>query len=553
VSTVPAVSLEVAESDSPEGEIEDPDPHAVMVPAKTTNKLNLQNDRIASLPLFECAFYRPNEWCDNGGVSRMSSKLTFVGDFFGESAKWRHAVGRADGEMNVFEPGACVDKYEILGQLGSGVLDVVYRARHQTLGTEVALKLLLPNLATRSPIVSAFRTVTHRQAELIHDHIIRVTDLVANNGALGVVMEFIDGPSLEVVLKGQEGSPYTLDDAVAIVGPVLDGLAYAHERDLVHMDLRPCNILMARRDGELANSSPRIKDFGLLRILEADDQIGRAYGPLCFAPYMAPELFYRRGEIDARADVFSVGMLFWRLLTGRLPIDPGDIQQVVSLYEGTVRIPPLESVVPWVPAAVATTVDAALSLRPGHRPADAGAFWAGISGEVNASEKGDRPHVASPTPTPLDVEREEANVVEIHNETAVKRPPARTTTQNGSPPAAEIEITSDGRQSSGLVRMMGMAAVLALVVVGGVKLVSGWAGNQTPKECHISDVADCIKQCNVGHGLSCDKLGQIYERGIGVVANSDEAVSWYRKACGVENPQGCENLKLILKKRNYNP
>jgi serine/threonine-protein kinase len=218
-----------------------------------------------------------------------------------------------------------IGKYEIVGVLGRGGMGVVYRARDALLGRDVAIKTLTEGFSGNPEMLRRFYHEASHTSALRHPNIVIVFDAGDQDGTPYLVMEYVEGESLEAALK--EGKHISLELRLSIVEQVCAALAYAHRNGVIHRDVKPANIIM-QRDG-----TAKLLDFGIAR---ADsnrlDKTLTSTGTLIGTPaYMAPERL--QGEpVDGRSDIFSVGVLLYQLITGHLPFDaefPAIIQQIL--------------------------------------------------------------------------------------------------------------------------------------------------------------------------------------------------------------------------------
>lgn len=203
-----------------------------------------------------------------------------------------------------------MERYRIEGVLGAGGMAVVFLARHRTLGSLHALKLL----SIHSPRIEQRLVAEGRaQSGLQHPNVVSVTDLLTVDGSPALVMEYVKGPTLGELLRGYRP---TLTEVDALARGVLTGVAAAHAHGVIHRDLKPSNILLATIDGELV---PKIADFGLVKAVAgpSTDGGGTRTGTRMGTPaYMAPEQIEDASSVDARADVFSLGAILHELVSG---------------------------------------------------------------------------------------------------------------------------------------------------------------------------------------------------------------------------------------------
>ena len=254
--------------------------------------------------------------------------------------------GRAlkDGSRAVLElnQGTCVERYVIEARLGAGGMAVVYRARHRQLGSLHAIKILK---ASHAGWTERLRQEARSQSQIRHPNIVPVTDLLEVDGTLMVVMEYVEGPSLLALMNRV---PPTLVQADALARGILRGVRAAHEAGLVHRDLKPANILVSCQDGRLI---PRITDFGLVKNRRAVEGEGpeTLTGAVMGTPgYMAPEQIRDSRDVDARADLFSLGAILYELVTHQRAFPGNDVLEVLNhTSEGHV-VPP-ESLNPQIP------------------------------------------------------------------------------------------------------------------------------------------------------------------------------------------------------------
>ncbi|HNT54664.1 MAG TPA: serine/threonine-protein kinase, partial [Anaerolineaceae bacterium] len=259
-------------------------------------------------------------------------------------------------------------KYELDELIGSGTYAEVYKAEDTVLQRTVALKLIKSALLSDNEAMARFLQEARTAARLTHPHIAWVWDLGEADGRYYLAMRYIDGLSLDKVLKNQ--GCFSWNDALLVVTQVGEALAFAHHRGLVHRDIKPQNIMYSPTEGAV------LTDFGLVRAMEASS-IGTRTGAIMGTPaYMAPEIW--QGEPASPAtDQYALACVLVEILTGRPlfygPTPPAVMRQ--HLLEGA-RLPEV-----WpadCPTGLAGVLQLALSPNPTERHPDIQAFTAAL-------------------------------------------------------------------------------------------------------------------------------------------------------------------------------
>ena len=246
-------------------------------------------------------------------------------------------------------------RFRIESLIGIGGMGVVYRAYDLSLEIDVALKLLRPDLARRPEAFANFRQELLLARQVSSPHVVRIHDIAEHEGRWFISMDFIRGESLEQRLDTLRRLPP--EQTLAITRGLLDGLAAAHQRGVVHRDLKPANVLL---DGDHAY----ITDFGVARILGATGmtQTGMIIGT---PEYLSPEQA-RGTTIDARSDLYAVGLIFYEMLAGELPFSGGTPAEAV--VQRILRPPPsLAKMRPDLPAWLHAFSERLLKVNPAHR------------------------------------------------------------------------------------------------------------------------------------------------------------------------------------------
>jgi tRNA A-37 threonylcarbamoyl transferase component Bud32 len=272
-------------------------------------------------------------------------------------------------------------KYELLGELGHGGMATVYRARDRRLGRDVAIKVIHRHLRENPEVARRFASEALAVAKVKHPNIVEVYDVSADDEAERyLVVEYVDGVTLRQRLR--EVGPFPPEIAAAIAREVCDALGQAHRNGVIHRDVKPENVLL-KLDGGSDGALARVKltDFGIAKLLDAQGvtHTGQVLGS---PAHMAPEQI-EGGDVDARADVFGAGVLFYEMLTGTLPFEGQNPAQVLRrVLDGTFL--PAERVRPHVGAAYGRIVARALARDPADRFPSAQAFAAALEAELAA-------------------------------------------------------------------------------------------------------------------------------------------------------------------------
>src|ERR1700722_13137936 len=237
----------------------------------------------------------------------------------------------------VGELAAKFPQLEILELIGQGGMGAVYKARQKQLDRIVALKILPPNISSDATFAERFTREARALAKLNHPNIVTLYEFGETSGQFYFLMEFVDGVNLRQLLNN---SRLSAREALAIVPQICDALQFAHDHGIVHRDIKPENILLDRR------GRVKVADFGLAKLVAQGNESTAGIattgspslteaGKIMGTPqYMAPEQVAHPLEVDHRADIYSLGVVFYQMLTGELPtgkIEPPSKKVIVDV------------------------------------------------------------------------------------------------------------------------------------------------------------------------------------------------------------------------------
>ena len=249
--------------------------------------------------------------------------------------------------------------YKILGKLGAGAMAVVYKARQISLDRTVAVKVLPKRFSENPDYVSRFYKEGRAAAKLNHNNIVQAIDVGEAGGYHYFVMEYVEGKTIYDDLAA--GKIFPEDVAIDIILQVAQALAHAHHRGLIHRDVKPKNI-MINKTGVI-----KLADMGLARetsdIKAAESEAGKAFGT---PYYIAPEQIRGELDIDARADIYSLGCTLYHMITGRLPFQADNPSDVMRKHLKEPLIPP-DHINTALSAGISEVVEVAMAKKKQDR------------------------------------------------------------------------------------------------------------------------------------------------------------------------------------------
>lgn len=264
------------------------------------------------------------------------------------------------------EKGRKIGQYEILEPLGKGGMASVYRAYQTSLDREVAIKVMAERYTSDPAFVERFRREARSIARLRHPNILTVFDAGDDNGLLYIVMELIDGPTLKEVMNNK---PIALDKAENINTQIASALDYAHDAGIIHRDVKPSNVLMDKSGRAV------LSDFGIIKMIGEQNnnlQLTNTGTGVGTPDYMSPEQAMGEG-LDVRSDEYSLGIMFYEMMTGRPPFQ-GDTPIAIVMGHVSKPLPMPTKYNPDVPPSIEQVLLKALAKKPEDRYDTCGDF-----------------------------------------------------------------------------------------------------------------------------------------------------------------------------------
>ena len=252
------------------------------------------------------------------------------------------------------------DRYRILSKMATGGMATVYVARDQRLDRLVALKIMHHHLAESSEFVERFRREARSAARISHPGVVPIFDQGVFEGRGYLVMELVEGPDMRSYVSAN--APVALGTALTFIEQILSALAAAHRSGVIHRDLKPENVLVG------PDRNLRIVDFGLARAV-SEGTLSSTGSIMGTVAYLAPEVALK-GTLDARTDIYAVGIMAFELFTGTVPGDQSN-PLMVAMSRVNEDIPAPSSVVEWLPTEIDDLVAALTSRDPVERPSSA--------------------------------------------------------------------------------------------------------------------------------------------------------------------------------------
>src|SRR5664279_341458 len=289
-----------------------------------------------------------------------------------------------------YEIGSRTGDYKILDVLGAGGMGKVYKVQNVISDRIEAMKVLLPNLEGDPELADRFIREIKVQASLDHPNIAALHTALRLDNQLMMLMEFVEGVTLEHMLKS---GPIPIAQAVDYIAQVLSALSYAHAHGVVHRDIKPANMILTPK------GSIKLMDFGIAK-LTADHKLTQTGATVGSLYYMSPEQIKGSTDLDARSDLYSLGVALYEIVTGARPFQGDSEYSIMSAHLEKTPVPLLQ-IDPSLPSALNAVVLMSIEKDPAKRFQSAEAFRTALM-SVKAHSPAPQPSApALPRPAPV--------------------------------------------------------------------------------------------------------------------------------------------------------
>jgi len=370
-----------------------------------------------------------------------------------------------------------IGKYTIVGKVGAGAMGEVFKAHDPVLNRYVAVKTIVSSLDKHDDLRQRFQREAQSAAQLNHPNIVSVYDFGEDEGQIFMAMELLEGSDLREVIRARR--LLTLEEKLRVMEQVCDGLGFAHAKGIVHRDLKPGNIHV------LPSNQVKLMDFGLARLASSDmTKSGLILGT---PNYMSPEQVQGK-RVDARSDVFSLGAVFYELLSYQKPFAAESIHATMFKVVQCER-DPLTKWVPDLPQPVVELVDKALQKEPTHRFQSAN--------EVREALRVLRQEIGSATASVLSNRGPDLQetVVATASDSAPSSPSGARSGSSGRQVSTLRRSQVTAARAGGTVRWVGIGLAVAALAAGGYWLLGGNSeDNQGASSAEVDALSQALVQ-----------------------------------------------------------
>ena len=233
-------------------------------------------------------------------------------------------------------------RYELFERIGEGGMSVVYKAKDKLLNRFVAIKILKPEFINDHKFIDSFRRESQAAASLSHPNIVNIYDVGREGNIHYIVMELIEGKTLSDYIKEQ--GPMSYPKVIALSKQIAAALSFAHKNHIIHRDVKPHNVMIT------PNGTAKITDFGIAKAVNAATIVDNTDGIIGSVHYFSPEQA-RGGYVDEKSDIYSLGIVMYEMLTGKVPFDGDNPVNIALMHINGEMVPP-SKIVDGVPPAL---------------------------------------------------------------------------------------------------------------------------------------------------------------------------------------------------------
>lgn len=372
--------------------------------------------------------------------------------------------------------GNMIDRYQIVSELGSGGMATVYKAFDTRLERYIALKLITNTQQNSGTFLKRFKREAVSLAKLSHPNIVKVHDYGESQGRPYIVMEYLPNGTLKKFM----GQPLKYQQAAKLLLPIAEALGYAHEQGIIHRDIKPANILLTSQD------IPMVSDFGIAKVLAGDTgeqltQVGTGIGT---PTYMSPEQGQGK-EIDARTDVYALGVVFYEMITGKKPYE-APTPTGIFWKQMTEPLPDPKLIVPDLPNEVVAFLKKALAVDVNKRVQSMKEFSSSLT--QFSKEQAPKSRTESPIPP---VETRTQTITNVGTQSEELSFPQKISTPvlnshydsvQNLPPGSPMTDKPKKKKTWIIFAVLGALLVLGGLCVGSIILIANLSGNDEPTD-----------------------------------------------------------------------
>lgn len=366
------------------------------------------------------------------------------------------------------------DRYQIIKSIGEGGMANVYLAYDTILDRNVAVKVLRGDLATDEKFVRRFQREALSASSLSHPNIVEVYDVGEDNGQYYIVMEYIEGKHLKELLKKR--NKLTTSEVIDIMLQISDGLSIAHDSYIIHRDIKPQNIMIQE------NGMVKITDFGIAMAMNAA-QLTQTNSVMGSVHYLPPEQANGNGS-TLQSDIYSMGILMYELLTGKLPYK-GDNAVEIALKHLKESLPPIKEELPDLPQSIANIVKKATAKNPKNRYVDAREFHEDLLTCMDDSRK-EEPEITFEYPENVSDDNKSSKLLNKRNEDKKEK------MKNEEEPIAKQITKQDLKKQNKLLIVLASIFTGLVVIITSIVLLIPALTKQ--KEITIPDVVGLTEE-----------------------------------------------------------